>query len=39
VAAGKPPIEFVAGENSPDVRTQLKQGRIDGAAQGAETIL
>ena len=38
VKAGKPPIEFVAGENSPDVRTQLKQGRIDGAAQGAETI-
>jgi polar amino acid transport system substrate-binding protein len=38
VKAGKPPIEFVAGENSPDVRTQLKQGRIDAAAQGSETI-
>jgi polar amino acid transport system substrate-binding protein len=38
VKAGQPAIEFVAGENSPDVRTQLKQGRIDGAAQGAETI-
>jgi polar amino acid transport system substrate-binding protein len=38
VKAGKPPIEFVAGENSPDVRAQLKQGRIDGAAQGSETI-
>jgi polar amino acid transport system substrate-binding protein len=38
VAAGKPPIEFVAGEKSPDVRTQLKHGRIEGAAQGAETI-
>jgi polar amino acid transport system substrate-binding protein len=36
--AGKPAMEVVAGENSPDVRTQLKQGRIDGAVQGAETI-
>jgi len=38
VKAGKPAIDFVPGENSPDVRAQLKQGRIDGAAQGAETI-
>lgn len=38
VKAGKPAIEFIAGENSPDVRTQLKQGRIDAAVQGSETI-
>jgi polar amino acid transport system substrate-binding protein len=36
--AGKPAMEVVAGENSPDVRTQLKEGRIDGAVQGSETI-
>ncbi len=36
--AGKPAMDVVTGENSPDVRTQLKQGRIDGAVQGSETI-
>jgi polar amino acid transport system substrate-binding protein len=36
--AGKPAIEVVGGESSPDVRTELKQGRIDAAVQGAETI-
>ncbi len=37
-AKGKPAIEVVGGENAPDVRLQLKQGRIDAAAQGSETI-
>src|SRR5581483_1254232 len=36
--AGKPAMDVVTGENSPDVRTQLKQGRVDGAVQGSETI-
>ncbi len=36
--AGLPAIIVVGGENAPDVRQQLKQGRIDGAAQGSETI-
>ncbi len=36
--AGRPAMDVVTGENSPDVRTQLKQGRIDGAVQGSETI-
>ena len=37
-AAGKPAIQYVAGENSIDVRNQLKQGRIDAAVQGSETL-
>ncbi len=37
-AAGKPAIQYVAGENSIDVRSQLKQGRIDAAVQGSETL-
>jgi polar amino acid transport system substrate-binding protein len=37
-AAGKPAIEYVPGENSIDVRNQLKQGRIDAAVQGSETL-
>ncbi len=37
-AAGKPAIQYVPGENSIDVRNQLKQGRIDGAVQGSETL-
>ncbi|MGW1419656.1 ABC transporter substrate-binding protein [Bradyrhizobium manausense] len=37
-AAGKPAIQYVPGENSIDVRNQLKQGRIDAAVQGNETL-
>jgi polar amino acid transport system substrate-binding protein len=37
-AAGRPAIQYVAGENSIDVRNQLKQGRIDAAVQGSETL-
>ena len=36
--AGLPAMEAVGAENAPDVRLQLRQGRIDGAAQGSETI-
>jgi polar amino acid transport system substrate-binding protein len=36
--AGKPAAQYVPGENSIDVRSQLKQGRIDGAVQGSETL-
>ncbi len=38
VKAGQPPITFVGTEGSADARTQLKQGRIDAAAQGSETL-
>ena len=38
VAAGKGPIEVVGTESSPDARLQLKQGRVDAAVQGGETI-
>jgi polar amino acid transport system substrate-binding protein len=37
-ASGKPAVQFVPGENSIDVRNQLKQGRIDAAVQGSETL-
>src|SRR5262245_24466587 len=37
-ASGKPTIQYVPGENSIDVRNQLKQGRIDAAVQGSETL-
>lgn len=37
-AAGKPPVLYVPGENSIDVRNQMKQGRIDAAVQGSETL-
>lgn len=37
-AAGKPAVQYVPGENSIDVRNQLKQGRIDAAVQGSETL-
>lgn len=37
-AAGKPAAIYVPGENSIDVRNQLKQGRIDAAVQGSETL-
>lgn len=38
VGAGKPAIEVVGTESSPDARLQLKQGRVDAAVQGGETI-
>jgi polar amino acid transport system substrate-binding protein len=37
-AAGKSAIEVVPAESTADARGQLKQGRIDGAVQGSETI-
>ena len=37
-AVGKPAIQYVPGENSIDVRNQLKQGRVDAAVQGSETL-
>jgi polar amino acid transport system substrate-binding protein len=37
-SSGKPAIQYVPGENSIDVRNQLKQGRIDAAVQGSETL-
>jgi polar amino acid transport system substrate-binding protein len=37
-ANGKPAVVYVPGENSIDVRNQLKQGRIDAAVQGSETL-
>ncbi len=38
VAKGKPAIEYVPTEGSADARTQLRQGRIDAAMQGGETL-
>ena len=38
VKAGKPAINVVGTEGSPDARTQLKQGRVDAAMQGNETL-
>jgi len=35
---GSDPIKFVGTEGSGDARTQLKQGRIDAAVQGSETL-
>ena len=35
---GTSPIQFVGTEGSADARTQLKQGRIDAAVQGNETL-
>jgi polar amino acid transport system substrate-binding protein len=32
------PIQFVGTEGSADARTQLRQGRIDAAVQGGETL-
>lgn len=37
-AAGKPAMQYVPAENSPDLHTQLIEGRIDGAVQGSETL-
>jgi polar amino acid transport system substrate-binding protein len=36
--AGKPAVKVVGTEGSADARTQLKQGRIDAALQGNETL-
>ena len=36
--AGKPAINVVGTEGSPDARTQLKQARVDAAMQGNETL-
>jgi polar amino acid transport system substrate-binding protein len=35
---GSDPIKFVGTEGSADARTQLKQGRLDAAVQGGETL-
>ncbi|CAO3433929.1 ABC transporter, substrate-binding protein (cluster 3, basic aa/glutamine/opines) [Azospirillum endophyticum] len=35
---GKPAVQVVGSEGSADARTQLKQGRVDGAVQGSETL-
>ena len=32
------PVKFVGTEGSADARTQLKQGRLDAAVQGGETL-
>lgn len=37
-AKGKPAVEVVGTEGSADARNQLRQGRIDGAVQGSETL-
>ena len=37
-AKGKPALNIVGTEGSADARTQLKQGRLDGAVQGSETL-
>ena len=37
-AAGKPAIVVVGTEGSADARAQLKQGRLDAAVQGSETL-
>ena len=37
-AAGKPAITVVPAESTVDARVQLKQGRIDAAVQGSETL-
>lgn len=38
VAKNLPPIKYVGTEGSADARTQLRQGRIDAAMQGNETM-
>ncbi|MGU9979153.1 ABC transporter substrate-binding protein [Phreatobacter sp. HK31-P] len=38
VAQGRPAINYVGTEGSADARTQLRQGRIDAAMQGSETL-
>ncbi|MDB5847722.1 MAG: extracellular solute-binding protein family 3 [Rhodoferax sp.] len=38
VKAGKPPIAVTGTDGSADARTQLRQGRLDAAVQGGETM-
>lgn len=38
LANGKPELVVVGTEGSADARAQLKQGRLDGAVQGSETL-
>ncbi|CDY79664.1 Lysine-arginine-ornithine-binding periplasmic protein precursor (TC 3.A.1.3.1) [Caballeronia glathei] len=38
VKAGKPPITVVGTDGSSDARMQLRQGRLDAAVQGGETL-
>ena len=38
VKAGKPPIVVSGTDGSADARTQLRQGRLDAAVQGGETL-
>ena len=38
VAAGKAPITVIGTDGSADARLQLKQGRLDAAVQGGETL-
>ncbi len=38
VKAGKPAIKFIGTEGSADARLQLRQGRVDAAVQGSETL-
>lgn len=38
VASGKPAIEVVPAESTADARSQMRQGRVDGAVQGYETL-
>ena len=38
VAAGHAPIEIIGSESSPDVRLQLRQGRVVAGVQGGESI-
>ncbi|MGI6853903.1 ABC transporter substrate-binding protein [Mesorhizobium sp. 1B3] len=38
VAAGLAPIEIIGSESSPDVRLQLRQGRVVAGVQGGESI-
>lgn len=38
VKAGKPPIAVSGTDGSADARTQLRQGRLDAAVQGGETL-
>src|SRR5690606_5945092 len=38
VAKGKPAITVIGTEGSADARAQLRQGRLDAAVQGSETL-
>lgn len=38
VAAGRAPIDIIGSESSPDVRLQLRQGRVVAGVQGGESI-